>query len=143
VKTSGHEVSPDCAATDTPILTRISAATAALRSVLYGSATASPAAVDTSLPISLSALALAFAAIARARDVLHAGTITEPELMAAIAEYQRLLREFKSNLPRFQGWLLAQRAHLARRGSHSAAFESWIETNWQTRKANWPGHPKR
>lgn len=141
MKTSGQEVSPNSSA---PMLAiaQLSSATAALRSVLYGSATASRAAVDTSLPIRLSALTLAFDQVAKTRKVLKPGNTARPELAPALAEYQHLLREFKSNLPRFQGWLLAERARLGNRSSHSAAVDSWMETNRQTRKTNCPGHAK-
>jgi len=56
-----------------------------------------------------------------------------PELVTALAEYQKILREFRSQLPRYYGWLLAERGRLASRESHSAAVGNWIETNRQTR----------
>ena len=143
MKISDHELAAHDSAISGPIMAQLSTATAALRSVLYGSGVVSGATADTSLPISVSALTLAFGEIAQAQKVLQIGNTTVPEVAAALAEYQHLLREFKSNLPRFQGWLLAERARLARRGSHSAAVESWAETNRQTRKPNGPGHAKR
>jgi len=142
VKISDRGVPANGSAISGQIMAQLSTAAAALRSVLYGSDIALRGTANTSLPISLSAMNLAFTEIAQAQKILQNGNIGAPEVAAALAEYQHLLREFKSNLPRFQGWLLAERARLARRGSHSAAVESWVETNRQTRKPNWPGHAK-
>ena len=114
-------------------LAQLSTAAAALRSVLYPGGIAAQSAANTSLPISLSALTLAFTEVARTRKFLQASDISLPEISAALAEYQQLLREFKSNLPRFQGWLLSQRARLAMRGAHSNAVENWVKTDRQTR----------
>ena len=121
-------------------MAQLSTAAAALRSVLYGSGAVSRPTADTSLPISLSALTVAFTEIAQAQKILQNGNIRVPEVAAALAEYQHLLGEFKSNLPRFQGWLLAERARLASRRSHSAAVESWSQTNRQTRKLDRLSH---
>lgn len=142
MKISDRGVPANGSAISGQIMAQLSTAAAALRSVLYGSDIALRGTANTSLPISLSAMNLAFTEIAQAQKILQNGNIGAPEVAAALAEYQHLLREFKSNLPRFQGWLLAERARLARRGSHSAAVESWVETNRQTRKPNWPGHAK-
>lgn len=139
MRTSAHEIPANRTAISRQIMGQLSTATAALRSVLCGSGAVSGATTDASLPISLSALTLAFGEIERAQKVLQPGNVAGPELAAALAAYQHLLREFKSNLPRFQGWLLAERARLARRGSHAAAVERWVETNRQTRKLNCPG----
>lgn len=124
------------------IIVKLSTATAALCAVLYGSGADSRAAADTSLSISLSALTLAFSEIAQVQKVIQTANTVGPEQAPALAEYQYLLREFKSNLPRFQGWLLAERARLARRGSHSTAVESWVETNLQTCKLDMHSHKK-
>lgn len=94
------------------------------------------------MPIRLSALTLAFDQVVKTRKVLKPCNTAGAELAPALAEYQRLLREFKSNLPRFQGWLLAERARLGSLSSHSAAVDSWMETNRQTRKTNCPRHAK-
>lgn len=142
MKISDRGVPANGSAISGQIMAQLSTAAAALRFVLYGSDIAPRGTANTSLPISLSAMNLAFTEIAQAQKILQNGTIRAPEVAAALAEYQHLLREFKSNLPRFQGWLLAERARLARRGSHSAAVESWVETDRQTRKPNWPGHAK-
>jgi hypothetical protein len=142
VKISDRGVPANRTAISGQIMAQLSTAAAALRSMLYGSDIAPRDTANTSLPISLSALTLAFTEIAQAQKILQNGNIRTPEVAAALAEYQHLLGEFKSNLPRFQGWLLAERARLARRSSHSAAVESWVETNRQTRNPNWPGHPK-
>ena len=143
MKISDRGVPANGAAISGQIIAPLSSAAAALRSVLYGSGAAPGGIANTSLPISLSALSLAFTEIAQAQKLLQNGNIRAPEVASVVAEYQHLLREFKSNLPRFQGWLLAERARLARRSSHSAAVVSWAETNQQTRKPNRPGHAKR
>lgn len=143
MKTPDREIPANRTATSGQIMAQLSTAAAALRFVLYGSGAVSRPTADTSLPISLSALTVAFTEIAQAQKILQNGNIRVPEVAAALAEYQSLLREFKSNLPRFQGWLLAERARLAGRGSHAAAVENWVETNRQTRKPDRPGHAKR
>lgn len=137
MKISPGEILPDGAASSA-CMAQLSSAAAALRFVLYGNCAVTNPAADKSLPISLSALTLAFTDVARTQKILRAGNTTLPEAAAALAEYQQLLREFKSNLPRFQGWLLAERARLAMRGSHSTAVESWVKTDRQTRKSS-PG----
>ena len=143
MKISDYGVPANGAAFSGQPIAQLSTATAALRSVLYGSDVISRDTADTSLPISLSTLTRALTEITRTREVLSPGNISVPEIAAALAEYQRLLHEFKLNLPRFQGWLLAERARLANRGSHSAAVESWVETNRQTRKPTRPAHENR
>lgn len=78
----------------------------------------------------------AFAEVTRTGELLRAHQpFEELKTSAAFAEYQRLLREFKSRLPQLQGWLLTERARLASRRSHSAAVQGWIETHRQTRHA--------
>ncbi|HEX3741839.1 MAG TPA: hypothetical protein VHV29_19225 [Terriglobales bacterium] len=140
MKSSAADVLPERIAISGHIA-QLSTAAAALSSVLHPRSVAVHTAANSSLPISLSALTMAFAEVARTQKVLQAGTIALPEVAAALIEYQQLLREFKSNLPRFQGWLLAERARLAMRGAHSTAVESWVKTDRQTRKSS-PGRER-
>jgi len=58
-----------------------------------------------------------------------------PALAHAVTEYRAALAELKSHLPRFEGWLLAERGRLAVRRSHAVSVTSWIEANGQTRWA--------
>ncbi len=136
MKVSDYQLPANRTAPSSQAITQLSTAAAALRSVLYGRGTVSGATADASLPITLSALTLAFTEVTRTQRVLATGNTTLPEVAAAVTEYQQLLREFKSNLPRFQGWLLAERARLAMRGAHSTLVESWAKTNRQTHKPN-------
>jgi hypothetical protein len=50
----------------------------------------------------------------------------------ALSHYKSLLRQFKEDLPRLHGWLLAERARLATRRSHSASVESWVRASRET-----------
>jgi hypothetical protein len=84
--------------------------------------------------ISASDLRLAFAELTRARKILgDAKRNVSPKITTLVADYLGVLRRFKKNLPQIQGWLLAERARLAGKRSHSAAVESWLRANQQTR----------
>ncbi|HUK49121.1 MAG TPA: hypothetical protein VLW06_16075 [Terriglobales bacterium] len=114
-------------------------ASAALRKVLPengGHSPDPPAAGRTRAnqpPVNLSTLSDAFTEVMRTRKLIEHCKFETPELVTALAEYQILLRHFRSQLPRYYGWLLAERARLANRESHSAAVGNWLETNRQTR----------
>jgi hypothetical protein len=84
--------------------------------------------------VNVSDLVTTFAAIAHMQNILaRAESSGSAEVAEALHEYRRLLKEFRANLPRIQGWLLAERAKLASRRSHCAAVESWLRTGRQTR----------
>jgi hypothetical protein len=89
----------------------------------------------TSSPeITLSQLSVAFEEVARMRKLLEPSRPHAcPELIVTLSEYQQILRQFKLNLPRLRGWLLAERERLARRRSHSSSVESWIRASQQIR----------
>ncbi|HZR64519.1 MAG TPA: hypothetical protein VFA85_05180 [Terriglobales bacterium] len=120
-------------ATDLPaeqIRAQIAKASAALHRILPDAADA-----GSVQSINLADLRVAFAEVMRTGKLLTAYHVRDHcALPAAFDEYQRLLRQFRSKLPQFQGWLLTERARLANRRSHSAAVESWIQTNRQTRR---------
>lgn len=89
--------------------------------------------MDNDGPLNASRLGNAFEEILGTRSLIENYKFNTPELAKALSDYQDLLRKFKSQLPRFQGWLLAERARLSTRRSHSAAVENWVETHRQTR----------
>ena len=51
----------------------------------------------------------------------------------APAEYRQALEQFRSKLPRIQGWLCVERSRLAGRQAHSNTVGEWIKATRQTR----------
>lgn len=77
---------------------------------------------------------LAFARIVEARTLIQGIPLNPPAALAdALSEYRTVLEELKHHLPRFNGWLLAERARLRAQCSHTTAVHGWIETNRKTR----------
>lgn len=83
--------------------------------------------------VNLRDLAAAFAGIAQMGNISSNTPEVSAEIARALSHYKHLLGQFKANLPRMQGWLLAERARLAARRSHSASVESWVRATQQTR----------
>jgi glyceraldehyde-3-phosphate dehydrogenase/erythrose-4-phosphate dehydrogenase len=119
------------------IIATISQAAVALRRVLpqTGDSYAVPVAdKSANVAISVFNLSTAFREVAKIREVLpHAESDNSTEVAAALKEYKYLLQQFRADLPRIQGWLLAERARLAGRRSHSTTVESWMRATRQTR----------
>ncbi|HZQ17379.1 MAG TPA: hypothetical protein VFA90_01560 [Terriglobales bacterium] len=116
---------------------QISQAIAALRQVVpqvsMAHNSSSPTKCDVPA-VSLHDLAAAFARIVQMGNILsNTHSDVSAEIARALSHYKRLLWQFKVNLPRIQGWLLAERARLAARRSHSASVESWVRATQQTR----------
>jgi hypothetical protein len=105
------------------LVVQLSRASAALQGVLSGREQA----------IDLTQLTRAFAEVQGTRTLLESSSPKGQEFATALAGYQLLLRQFKAELPRLHGWLLAERGRLAGRRSHSSGVENWLESNRQTR----------
>lgn len=117
------------------IIAITSQASAALRRTLPGADVTAAESDPTLRTISTAELRAAFREITRIRGIIPlAPSEGSPEIAAAVKEYQRLLARFRAELPRIHGWLLAERARLANRRSHSAAVASWMRTRRQTRR---------
>ena len=122
------------------LATQIATASAALQRVLSdGEPVLSPPSLDDrtaercSSPMHLECLTRAFVEVERMRKLLESSAIDQPQLAASLSNYQVLLKQFKSELPRIRGWLLAERARLASRQTHSVGVENWLEMTRQTR----------
>lgn len=86
------------------------------------------------LPVNLRDLAAAFAEVAQLQSTLpNSGAEISPEIVPTLSHYKSLLSQFKEDMPRIHGWLLAERARLATRRSHSASVERWVRAAQQTR----------
>lgn len=85
-------------------------------------------------PVNFSEVKAAFAEVVRTQTVLAPVKFEDlPEIRAVFPEYRQLLQQFKNEMPRFRGWLLAERVRLINRRTHSAKVGGWIMTNRQTR----------
>lgn len=129
----------DCEDLPQQIANQIARASAALRWLLQNDAADGTPPLNSSPGrecVSILKVRSAFTEVMRTSELLASpGAVQHLERSEALAEYQLLLREFKARLPQLQGWLLTERARIANRRSHSAAVQSWIETNQQTRRA--------
>lgn len=86
--------------------------------------------------VNIHDLTAAFTRVAQIESALaNSGAEISPEIARALSNYKSLLRRFQEDLPRIHGWLLAERARLAARRSHSASVESWVRATQQTRRA--------
>ncbi|HEY7353646.1 MAG TPA: hypothetical protein VH596_12845 [Terriglobales bacterium] len=128
------------------VLEQLSRASAALRCVLSGqenvshdsspngsNAKSSELYAARVSEINVGQLTRAFAEVDHTRKLIECFASGYPEFAVTLAEYQLLLRHFKSELPRLHGWMLTERARLASRQSHSSGVEIWLETNIRTR----------
>jgi len=111
---------------------QIASAAAALRRAL--------ASLEPGVQISLDLIDSAFAAVRnvsetprsrQARYSLSGADIGDFD--RAMAEYRSALREWEQQLPRVQGWLLAEKARLASRREHAQSVSTWLETHRQTK----------
>ena len=85
-------------------------------------------------PFSVKDLTVAFGQIAQIQEALaDAHCEISPDFGVEFSEYKHLLKRFKAELPRLHGWLLAERARLRCKRSHSEAVENWVRTTRQTR----------
>lgn len=85
--------------------------------------------VGQTVRIGFQELGAAFEEVIRAQETL--AKIPEsppPPLSKVVAEYRAALGELKPHLPRFEGWLLAERARLGERREHAMAVSNWAET---------------
>ena len=119
------------------LLTQLSQAIAAVRQVASRGSPPShfSSRSECDLPtVSLRDLAAAFAKVAQLQSALEdSEPEISPEIAPALSHYKSLLSQFKEDLPRIQGWLLAERARLATRRSHAASVERWVRAAQQTR----------
>jgi hypothetical protein len=84
--------------------------------------------------VTMRDLAAAFSEITRMKEILaNEASEVSSEFAAALSHYKCLLNQFKAELPRVQGWLLAERARLASKRSHSEAVGNWARTTRQIR----------
>ncbi|HKW15929.1 MAG TPA: hypothetical protein VJO35_00325 [Terriglobales bacterium] len=112
---------------------RLSTAIEALRGVM-GESRIDDLQSHFTRPVNAPQVATAFAAIASIKNIpVQAAADGNTGTTAALLEYQRLLKDFKAELPHIRGWLLAERARLVSRRSHSTAVESWLRATRQTR----------
>ena|SRR5947207_15034539 len=116
---------------DSSILTsQLDAATAAAQRVL---SIWNDNSLDT-VRISIEDLRTAFVQIMRARTALEAiPQNPSPALADARSQYVSVLEQLRPHLPRFEGWLLAERGRLDDRQAHTTSVEHWMECQHQTR----------
>jgi hypothetical protein len=134
----GHDQRPGRASADNALLTQISEAIAALQRILPqepSSPTTPKRLSQRGAPATnVRDLTAAFTEIVRMQETLtneHSGV--SGEFAAALSNYRHLLKQFKAELPRIHGWLLAERERLRSKRSHSEAVENWVRTTRQTR----------
>ena len=54
-------------------------------------------------------------------------------LVAARSEYRAALQEWREQLPRLHGWLLAEKTRLEARRAHEGGVRAWFRAQRQTR----------
>jgi len=125
---SPHQPLPDV---DSSILTsQLDAATAAAQRVL-SIWNGNP--LET-VRIGIEDLRAAFVQIMRARAALELIPQNPPPALAdARSRYHSVLEQLKPHLPRFEGWLLAERGRLDARRGHASSVHRWVEANRRTR----------
>jgi hypothetical protein len=112
------------------LISQLMAATAAARRVL----SIWDEGHHRSVRIGFEELGAAFEEIMRARVTVARIPRDPPaEVSQIFAQYQSALEQLKPHLPRFEGWLLAERARLENRQSHASAASNWAETQAKTR----------
>lgn len=115
-----------------PTLEQIISATSVLRRAL--------ASLEPGAHITLELIDSAFAAVCgvsetrRSELAGHRVPIADrPDSNQVLADYHSALREWERQLPRVQGWLLAEKARLQARSGHARSVSTWLETNQQTK----------
>jgi hypothetical protein len=84
--------------------------------------------------ISIEDLRTAFVQIMRARTALEAiPQNPSPALADARSQYVSVLEQLRPHLPRFEGWLLAERGRLDARCGHASSVHRWAEANRRIR----------
>jgi hypothetical protein len=109
---------------------QIALATAVLRRALAN--------LEPGAQISLDLIDSAFAAVHSVSDRLHSSQVASSvspsgDFDRAMADYRSALREWQRQLPRVQGWLLAEKASLEARSEHARSVSTWLETHRQTK----------
>jgi len=116
-----------------PHIEQIEKATAAIRRALSG--------LDSRGRVALDDVFAAFVEVQHTTEMRLAAQLptlaavsSEVGLDRALSEYRAALVEWDRQLPRLQGWLLAERARLSSRRVHAASVQSWVQTDQQTRE---------
>jgi hypothetical protein len=135
-----QERSDDAIVSPSQLVCELAEASKALRCVLDWEEPSQSSSADgkhkiaTRQALNVAELNCAFAAVKRLAGLLESpADVPAPQTLAALSEYQALLREFKSRLPYFHELLLIERARVLARQSHSDALGDWAEINRQTR----------
>ncbi len=80
----------------------------------------------------LRQLTMAFRAVQRIRLAAQEEAAGDAQFTAALKEYHAALREWRSELPKIHGWLLAEKARLETRRMHTALVTAWLRSQEHT-----------